>query len=195
MQWSSRRRGRAWRGWCLRSGWSVLSAKGQNVTGKQLLGSRWTCPSRSAKFKPQKTFDFVDVDMCNLYLIICFSSITFSYLSVETDVRNVVSATSVKFDCKTKTWRYDKSDSISALKYIFLHTHSHGRRPGVRHPAFQGLFLSYRITSQHRSSQSETQTSSHLHGKILILEITKEGNGSKKSARWERDREREGRRR
>lgn len=58
-------------------------------TGKQLLGSRWTCPRRSAKFKPQKTFDFVDVDMCNLYLIICFSSITFSYLSVETDVRNV----------------------------------------------------------------------------------------------------------
>lgn len=72
-------------------------------TGKQLLGSRWTCPRRSAKFKPQKTFDFVDVDMCNLYLIICFSSITFSYLSVETDVRNVVSATSVKFDCQTKT--------------------------------------------------------------------------------------------
>lgn len=73
------------------------------VTGKQLPGSRWTCPRRSAKFKPQKTFDFVDVDMCNLYLIICFSPITFSYLSVETDVRNVVSATSVKFDCKTKT--------------------------------------------------------------------------------------------
>lgn len=48
-------------------------------------------------------------------------------------------ATSVKFDCKTKTWRYDKSDSISTLKYIFLHTHSHSRRPGVRHPAFQGL--------------------------------------------------------
>lgn len=71
------------------------------VTGKQLLAS--LCPRRSAKFKPQKTFDFVDVDMCNLYLIICFSSITFSYLSVETDVRNVVSATSVKFDCKTKT--------------------------------------------------------------------------------------------
>lgn len=57
--------------------------------------------------------------------------------------------------------------------------------------SFPGPFLSYRIISQHRSSQSETQTSSHLHGKILILEITKEG----KSARWERDREREGRRR
>lgn len=98
----------------------------RGVTGKQLPGSPWTCLRRSAKFKPQKTFDFVDVDMCNLYLIICFSSITFSYLSVETDVRNAVSATSVKFDCKTKTRGYDQSDSISAVKHIFLHTHTAG---------------------------------------------------------------------
>lgn len=154
-----------------------------------------------AKFKPEKTFDLCGHVQSIFNYLFLFSDFTFSHLSVETDVRLVVSATSVIFDCKTKTfhthWNMISQTLRADLRSkIHIPSHSLTQQEARRaSPSFPGPFLSYRITSQHRSSQSETQTSSHLHGKILILEITKEGNGSKKSARWERDREREGRRR